>query len=46
VGRVEEARHIGSALRDTVARYDWSVVGPQTDYWLEGVADGRSVGGP
>lgn len=36
-----EARAIGAALRSSVAGYDWSVVAPAYDDWLEGLASGR-----
>ncbi len=32
------ARRSAGVVRATVARYDWSVVGPRTDAWLEAVA--------
>ena len=33
------ARRSAGVVRAAVERYDWSVVGPQTDAWLEAVAD-------
>ena len=32
------ARQVAAVVRDSVERYDWSTVGPQTDEWLEMVA--------
>jgi hypothetical protein len=34
----EEARRFGGELAGTVAGFDWSQVGPQTDAWLEATA--------
>jgi len=39
----DEARGVGADLRATVARYDWSVLAPGYDDWLEGlVISGRA----
>ncbi len=32
------ARGVAEVVRDSVEQYDWSVVGPQTDAWMESVA--------
>jgi glycosyltransferase involved in cell wall biosynthesis len=32
------ARDLAGVVRSSVAQFDWSVVGPQTDAWLESVA--------
>jgi glycosyltransferase involved in cell wall biosynthesis len=37
LGSVQETRALGSALRAEVDRYDWSVVAPTYDEWLESI---------
>ncbi|MFH2072938.1 MAG: DUF3524 domain-containing protein [Actinomycetota bacterium] len=34
------ARSVSEVVRQSVEQYDWSVVGPQTDAWMESVAGG------
>ena len=34
------ARDLAAEQRASVEAYDWSVVGPETDTWLEAVAEG------